>query len=122
MATIVHIDIPVGDLQRARTFYETLFDWKFYEVPGYSDYLLFETGDGKSAPAIGGGLGMRGAPDQKITCYIGVDSIADYLPKIEEMGGTITMPYTEVPGFGALALCLDSEGNPFGLWEEKNEI
>lgn len=27
------------------------------------------------------------------------------------------MPYTPVPGYGALAICTDTEGNRFGLWE-----
>jgi uncharacterized protein len=121
MPTIVHVDIAADQIERAKKFYETLFGWKFSAPPGFSDYFLFETAGEGGAPGIGGGLGERGTPDQRITCYIGVDSIAKYLPEIERMGGKVTMPYTEVPGFGALALCVDTEGNPFGLWEERRE-
>jgi uncharacterized protein len=121
MPTIVHVDIPAEQIQRAKKFYETLFGWKFNAAPGFPDYSLFETTDESGASALRGGLGQRGSPDQRITCYIGVDSIADYLPKIEQMGGKVTMPYTEIPGFGALALCMDTENNPFGLWEERKE-
>jgi len=32
------------------------------------------------------------------------------------------MQRTEVPGFGALAICVDTENNPFGLWEPKSEM
>ena len=125
MPTFVHIDIAAENVERAKKFYETLFGWKFYSPPGYPDYYLFETNDedgvgpGSVAPILGGGLGRRELPEQRITCYIGVNSITDYLKKIEELGGRITMPYTELPGFGALANCEDCEGNPFGLWEEK---
>lgn len=121
MPTIVHVDIPADRVDRAKKFYEALFGWKFNAPPGFSDYFLFETTDESGGSAVGGGLGQRGAPDQKITCYIGVDSIAEYLPKIEQMGGRVTMPYTEVPGFGALALFVDTENNPFGLWESRRE-
>jgi len=121
MPTIVHIDIAAEQVERAKNFYETLFRWKFNAPPGYSDYFLSETTDESGAPAVGGGLGARGTPDHRITCYIGVDSIAKYLQRIEQMGGKVTMPYTEVPGFGALAQCVDTEGNPFGLWEERRE-
>lgn len=127
MPTFVHIDIAAEQVERAKAFYETIFGWTFVSPPGYPGYYLFETTNEKGtgpesvAPLIGGGLGKREAPDQRITCYIGVDSIADYLEKIEAMGGKITMPYTELPGFGALAVCEDCEGNPFGLFEERRK-
>lgn len=122
MPTIVHIDIPAERVERAKNFYGSLFGWKFDAPPGFAEYFLFETTDEKGQPGIGGGLGKRGAPDQRITCYIGVDSIASYLPKIEKMGGKVVMQRTEVPGFGALAICVDTENNPFGLWEPKSEM
>lgn len=119
MPTIVHIDIPAEQVGRAKKFYESLFGWTFNAPSGFPDFFLFETKDEKGQPGVGGGLGRRGAPDQRITCYIGVDSIATYLPKIEKMGGRIVMQRTEVPGYGALAVCVDTEGNTFGLWEPK---
>ncbi len=70
------------------------------------------------APAIGGGIGKREAPEQRITCSIGPASIADYLDEVMAIGGKITMPYTKLSGYGALANCEDCEGNPFGLFEE----
>ncbi|MDO8842299.1 MAG: VOC family protein [Methanocalculus sp.] len=127
MPTFVHIDIAAENVERAKKFYETLFGWKFYSPPGYPGYYLFETTDENGAgpdsvaPLIGGGLGRRELPEQRITCYIGVDAIAPYLKKIEELGGKITMPYTELPGYGALANCEDSEGNLFGLFEEQKK-
>jgi hypothetical protein len=127
MPTFVHIDIAAENVERAKKFYETLFGWKFFSPPGYPGYYLFETNDEtgagpeRLAPLIGGGLGKREAPNQRITCYIGVDSITDYLDKIVAMGGKITMPYTELPGYGALANCEDCEGNSFGLFEESRK-
>lgn len=119
MPTVVHIDIPAEVPERARTFYEGLFDWKFEAPPGYTDYFLSETTDDEGKPGLGLGLGKRGAPDQRITAYFGVESIPDTLRHIEQLGGKVVMPYTPIPGFGALAVCTDTENNTFGLWEER---
>jgi predicted enzyme related to lactoylglutathione lyase len=118
MPTIVHFDIATDDPARAKKFYEMLFAWKMESPPGMSDYYLIETTglDGKSG--LGGGLGKRGAPDQRITAYIGVDSIDTYTAQVEKLGGTVVQPKMTVPGWGYLATCLDTEGNVFGLWQE----
>lgn len=117
MPTVVHVDIPSDEPERARAFYERLFHWKFEAPPGYADSFLSETTDEQGEPGVGLGLGKRGAPDQKITVYFDVDSIADYLPLVEHLGGKVVMPRMQVSGYGALAVCVDTENNPFGLWE-----
>ncbi|HLB69565.1 MAG: VOC family protein [Candidatus Methanoperedens sp.] len=118
MPTIVHFDLPVDDLERAKRFYEKLFDWKFQQMPGQMPYYLIETRDLNGSPAVGGGMGKRGSPEQKITNYIGVPSVEEYLEKVKELGGMIIMPGTAVPGWGYLAVCADTENNTFGLWQE----
>ena len=60
----------------ALPIYESLFGWKFESPPGMDDYYLFDTTDEDGNVSVGGGLGLRGDPTQKITAYIGVDDIA----------------------------------------------
>ena len=117
MSTIVHFDIPAEDINRAKNFYEKLFDWKIEKVPGPMEYYNISTKDEKGNQSLGGGMGERGQPDQKITNFIGVDSIDEYIKKVEELGGKILMPKTTIPGFGYLATFLDTEGNILGLWK-----
>jgi len=117
MPTIVHLDIPAEVPDRARAFYEKLFHWKFEAPPGYTDYFLSATTDEQGKPGVGLGLGKRGAPDQRITAYFDVDSIPATLPLVEQLGGKVVVPYTPIPGYGALAVCTDTENNTFGLWE-----
>jgi len=51
--------------------------------------------------------------------YIMVDSIAASLEQIEQAGGTIITPLTEIgQDMGAVAAFLDPVGNEFGLYEE----
>ena len=119
MPAIAHFDLPVDDMERARKFYEKLFGWKFTAVPGMPmPYYLIETKDLAGKPSVGGGMGPRGAPDQRITNYIGVKSVDEDIVKVINLGGKIIMPKTPVPGWGYLAVCIDTEGNTFGLWEE----
>ncbi len=118
MPTIVHFDIATDDPKRARNFYEALFGWKFEGPPGMEDYYLIGTEDLEGKPGVGGGLGRRGDPSQRITAYIGVDDIEAYSKKTKEIGGQVLQPKMMVPGWGYLAICTDTEGNTFGLWQE----
>jgi predicted enzyme related to lactoylglutathione lyase len=36
MSTIVHFDVPVDDIKRAKDFYEKLFDWPGFIAACYS--------------------------------------------------------------------------------------
>ena len=116
MASFVHFDLPADDLERAKKFYEDLFKWKFSGVPGM-DYFFIDTGVG----GLKGGMGKRGSPEQKITNYIGVDSVDEYIEKVKAAGGKVLSPKMTVPGWGYIAVCTDTEGNTFGLWEENRE-
>lgn len=118
MPTIVHFDIATDDPRRAKKFYESLFGWKMQGPPGMTDYYLVETKDLNGKPGVGGGLGKRGEPSQRITTYVGVDNIDAYSKKAAELGGKVVHPKMPVPGWGYLATCVDTEGNTFGLWQE----
>ncbi len=121
MATIVHFDLPADDPERAMAFYSGLFGWKFEKSEGPFEYYLIETAALDGSPGPGGGMGRRGAPGQQIMNYIGVADIDASLARVAELGGSITMPRTTVPGFGYLAIATDTEGNAFGLWEDDPE-
>ena len=117
MPTIVHFDIASEDPNRAKEFYESLFKWKIMSPPGFTDYYLVETTDTEGKTGLGGGLGKRGEPNQRITIYVGVDSIDEYAAKVTELGGKVAQPKMPIPGYGYLATCLDTEDNTFGLWK-----
>ena len=121
MPTIVHFDIASDNPQRAKAFYESLFAWKIENPEGMADYFLIETEDGDGNKGLGGGLGQRGDPAQKITVYIGVDEIEKYSKQVEALGGKMISPKMTVPGWGYLAICEDTEGNQFGLWQDDPE-
>ena len=118
MPTIVHFDIPVDDIERAKNFYEKLFDWKIEKVPGEMPYFVIETTDLEGQRKLGGGMATREKSGQQITNFVGVPSIDEYIDKVEALGGKVLEPKTPIVGWGYLAVCLDTENNTFGLWED----
>jgi uncharacterized protein len=123
MATIVHFDISADNPERAKTFYETLFNWKIELLPGGMNYYMIETADLAGVKGIGGGMAKR-EPGQEtgITNFIGVSSVDETVKKVEQLGGKIVVPKQLVPGFGLMTVCLDTENNKFGLFQEDPNV
>lgn len=117
MPAIAHFDLPADDIDRAKEFYTELFDWKFEKVLGPMDYYFIETESLDGEKGVGGGMGLRGSPEQRITNFIEVASVEDYCTRVEKLGGTVLQPKMPVPDWGYLAVCMDTEENTFGLWE-----
>jgi uncharacterized protein len=115
MSAIVHFEIFCDDGERARKFYSELFGWNVENVPG-TKYWNITTQEGAF-----GGLTKRFNPNQRIINYFGVSSVQDACSRVEELGGRILVSKVAVPKSGYYALCMDSEGNIFGLWEEDPE-
>lgn len=118
MPTVVHFDLSADDVERAQKFYSELFGWKFTQVPGPTPYYLVETADLQGNKGVDGGMGKREQPEQGIVNYIGVSSVDEYVERVKKLGGKVIMAKTVIPGWGYLAVCVDTEGNTFGLWQE----
>ena len=112
----VHFDITAEDPERATKFYGDVFGWQFQKWDGPMDYWLVSTGQ-NGEPGIDGGLSKRGENGNGTTNTIGVPSADDYVARITQAGGSIVMPKAAIPGVGWFALCVDPEGNSFGIME-----
>jgi predicted enzyme related to lactoylglutathione lyase len=117
LSSIVHFDVPAEDVERAKKFYSELFGWKFESYPEM-EYSLITTTNPDGTPGVGGGMGKRMDPSQRMLNYFGVSSIDAAMAQVTGLGGTVLTEKMAVPGMGFLATCMDSEGNTFGLWEE----
>lgn len=115
---IVWFEIPADKPDRAKKFYGSLFGWKIHKFPGVEDYWHIDTGGSDNSPD--GGLMTRKYTQQPITNYVAVPSVDKYAVKIEQLGGTICKPKTAVPQMGYFAVCQDTEGNEFALWEKND--
>ena len=117
MSTIVHFDVPAEDIERAKKFYSTLLGWKFESFPEMQ-YNLITTTNLDGTPGVGGGMGKRMEPSQRMMNYFGVSSIESAMKQVKSLGGKILTDKMAVPRMGYLVNCVDTEGNLFGLWEE----
>ena len=110
---ICWFEVPSDNPERARQFYGELFGWKSELFPGSSDMWSLQTsGD------LAGGLMQRKHPmHQGITNYVMVKSVDQSSDQVAKLGGKICVPKTAVPFMGYFAVCQDTEGNMFGIWE-----
>jgi predicted enzyme related to lactoylglutathione lyase len=122
MDKIVHFEIPVDDLARAKSFYGSIFGWGLEDAQGMP-YTLVRTVpvDERQMPtepgAINGGMMQRSSDVSSPVLTIEVDSVGDALKRVEDAGGGVVQSRQEIPGMGAFAYFKDSEGNTLGLWE-----
>jgi predicted enzyme related to lactoylglutathione lyase len=120
--TVVHFEIPADDVEKLRKFYSELFGWKIERTPGPVEYWGIATVpvDEKGMPqrpGVNGGMMKRQNPEHKPVNYIAVESVDEYVKKIEALGGRVIAPKMEVPGIGWWALALDPEGNQFAIMQ-----
>ena len=121
--TIVHFEIPAADIDKLKAFYEGLFGWKILKTPMEGmEYWLIHTvpTDDKGMslrPGVNGGLFQKQPQKEamKPVNYITIESIDEYLMKVEKLGGKILVPKQQVPTVGWIAVALDPEGNHIGL-------
>src|SRR4030095_10392972 len=124
MSKVVHFEIPADDLDRAKSFYGSVFGWELQTVPmNEGEYTSVKTTDVDEQTqlptepgAINGGMFQRAEPLTSPVITIDVDGIDDALKQIEAEGGTTVTPRTAIPGMGAFAYFKDPERNGVGLW------
>ena len=108
---IVHWELMVSDVTRAKAFYSSIFDWEWDET-AFPGYPIIRTG------ADPGG-GMMAKPEMAPMCalntYFQVQDVEATLAKAIEAGATVVAPKTEVPGVGHWAMFADPDGIPIGL-------
>jgi predicted enzyme related to lactoylglutathione lyase len=121
MANIGHFMIPADDVGRAKGFYSALLGWKIEKTATPLDpamdglqYHDISTGKPEAGTLSGGGLYKRHM-NEPILNFVFVDNIDVVLAKVENLGGKITLPKTEIPGVGLNAMIVDPEGNTIGL-------
>ena len=111
-------EIPVSDISRAKTFYESIFEIKMQEMemPGMK-YAMFPFNPMNAK--VSGGLAQSSMHTPSATgsiIYLNANpNLQNVLDRIENAGGKITMPKTSIGQNGFMALFTDSEGNTLAL-------
>jgi len=108
-AKVIHVEVTGKDGAALQQFYSDLFDWTL-DTNNPSGYGLHRDGDFTAGigPAQDGGAGL-------VTFYVQADDPAATLRRVEELGGRVIMPLTEVAPETTIALFSDPEGHIVGL-------
>ncbi|KOR85513.1 VOC family protein [Peribacillus frigoritolerans] len=123
MGRIVHFEIHVNDMERAKTFYGEVFGWSFQDWSDYAGMPYFGAVTGnENEHGIDGALMQRqSAPPEThqalnaFACTIGVENYDLTEAKIIENGGKLAMPKFALPGMAWQGYYIDPEGNTFGI-------
>ena len=116
----VHVELNSTDLDKAKSFYRSLFDWQLNDVDmgGGMTYTLINVGEG-----TGGGMMKQkipGAPSSWLA-YVQVDDIRAATDKAKSLGATVMRDVMAVMDEGWLSIIRDPAGAPLGLWQSKTK-
>jgi uncharacterized protein len=95
-AKIIHVEVAGKDGEKLQKFYGDVFGWEL------------DTNNPGIGPSQNGG-------DGHVTFYVSTDDPNATLRKVEEAGGRVIMPLTEVAPETTIALFTDPEGHVIGL-------
>jgi len=109
----VHLDLATEDMDAAKQFYGSVFDWTFRDMPEMK-WSGIDVGDG-----VGGGMGGKQMPGQPTawTPYVSVADVKETIARAEAAGATILVAHQEVPGMGWLGVFVDPQGATIGVWQ-----
>lgn len=116
-------EISVADINRAKTFYETIFGIKMETQNMMGMEMAFfpsEPGNGKASGGLVQGPMHKPSMDGAKIYLNGNPDLDIALSKIENAGGKVTMPKTKISDdIGHMAFFLDTEGNMMALHSQK---
>ncbi|MFD1614735.1 VOC family protein [Gelatiniphilus marinus] len=111
-------EIPVADMDRAKAFYETVFNIEI-AIHDFGETLMgwFPFEEGKEGAAGCLIIQESYVPSQEGTLvYFMSDDVQIELDRIEKAGGKIHQPKTKIsPEYGFMAVFIDTEGNRVAL-------
>ncbi|WP_131741525.1 VOC family protein [Actinomadura roseirufa] len=115
------LDLGVPDIERAKTFYGTLFGWQYQdtgpETGNYHQCML------RGEPVAG----MMKNPDEHATefwwgVYFAADDCDEVVQRATDAGAKVVAPAYDVMDLGRAAILKDPQGAQFGLWEGRTHI
>jgi predicted enzyme related to lactoylglutathione lyase len=108
-ANIIHVEVVGKDGPGIQRFFNKVFDWDL-DTNNPGGYGMLRQGD------LSGGFGATndGGPGH-VTFYVHTDDPEAALRRVEENGGKVILPLTEVAPETTIALFTDPEGHVIGL-------
>jgi predicted enzyme related to lactoylglutathione lyase len=118
---VVMFEIPASNLQKAKAFYESVFDWTIEIWDDRGAMVQTTASDNEYNPTepggINGGIYTRKSSDEHASFGVETESIDRTLKAIEKAGGKVVTPKHSIGEWGFMADFADPEGNVIALWE-----
>lgn len=119
---VAFFEVPTSDFNKAKAFYERVFDWKI-DLWGDEGAMAYTTAVDKDqnpieAGSINGGFYKRKSTRDQPSFGVQTDSIDHTLQAIEKAGGKVVTPKHSIGEWGFMADFADPEGNVIALWEK----
>lgn len=112
-------EVPALDINRARKFYEAIFDTKMEDMPEMMGMKMAAFPADWTTGKVGGALAqsaMHKPSQEGAIIYLNANpDIQTVLNRVEAAGGKIAMPRTSLGPNGYMAFIIDTEGNKMGL-------
>lgn len=104
-------ELLTTNLDSAKEFYGKLFGWEFTETETIhgTPYLVAMKGE----TMVAGMMGKEGLPENVPSLwdpYVTVDDVDTATKEVEELGGTVILPPTEIPNVGRFSVVQDPQG------------
>ncbi|THU41599.1 VOC family protein [Niastella caeni] len=123
---VTWFEIPVTDIDRAKTFYETILDIAMVKRADGNDESVFFPYNPNVVQATSGRVtGVLSKTERNKPAIQGTMVYINASPdlqlvvdKVEKAGGKVIVPRMEIPA-GFIAIIIDTEGNKVGLHAEK---
>ncbi len=109
-AKIIHVEVAGKDGPALQRFYSDVFDWKL-DTDNPDGYGMLRDESGLTSGIGGTQDGGAG----QVTFYVHSEDPAGILRRVEELGGKVIMPLTEVAKDTTIALFADPEGHVVGI-------
>lgn len=113
-------DIYVNDMDRAETFYGEVLQREFEMISDPTDTSIIMKGfvTDMDSYGAGGALVKRegaGPVTGGTIVYFGVEDCAVEELRVKGSGGKVISPKMSIGEYGFVSVCMDTEGNLFGL-------
>jgi len=121
---IAWFEIYTDNLDRAKKFYESVFDIELEKItpPNEAELQMLAFPSNMEANGASGALVKMndfGAGGNSTIVYFGCDDCAIEESRVEKSGGKVQQSKMSIGEYGFISMILDTEGNMIGLYSMK---
>ena len=113
-------DIYVNDMERAVSFYQTVLRQELENMGDPTDSSVIMKSFPTDMETYGAGGALVKREDARpgtggTILYFGVEDCSIEESRVEKAGGKVINPKMSIGEYGFVSICMDTEGNMFGL-------